>query len=34
MNLPVVDDPLMALIEGKGGVFASGTVSSSFFLLD
>jgi len=32
--LPVDDVPLITLITGSGGVLASGTVSSSFFLID
>jgi len=34
LYLPVDDDPLITLMTGSGGVLASGTVSSSFFLID
>jgi len=35
INLPVVDVPLIAfIIDSGGGVFASGILSSSFFLID
>lgn len=34
LYLPVDDVPLITLMTGSGGVLASGTVSSSFFLID